>query len=312
MQGEVRPKVDSVHALKDLLGNLLLLTIIVALLMTQNLAGYLVSQLLLGVVITRSLFLMHECAHGLQSKNKIFTATLGNFYGLFCLLPYPAWRLLHLKHHTYAGIRGMDPLLVITTSNSPILKSGLISKTLGFLWRIGFPYIELIRSLGYVFSPVIILKKTKDRNLFLKALASIIFVMLFWKTASTLFPEIVNLKTFVPGFFVYLLLNELVSLPQHMDMPSAESSKGVFPLWEHPTVTRSVALPRIIDRHVFLNFNLHTEHHVFPKLPWRQLTLAQVILKKDMGETYPEASWDWSFKKRKGKFSDIIKLKDLP
>lgn len=312
LQGEVKPKVSSAHALMDLGANLLMLAVFLLLLSTHEIFGYLLSQLVLGVVILRSLFLMHECAHGLQSKNKWLTSALGNFYGIFCLLPYPAWRLLHLKHHTYAGIRGMDPLLVITNTNSPILKSKVISKTLGFLWGMGFPYIELIRSMGYVLSPLIILKKHKDRKLFVRALSAVVFIVSFWTLAHKFFPEFINLKNLVPGFFIYLLLNELVSIPQHMDMPSAEASYGVFPLWEHPKVTRSVFLPQLIDRHVFLYFNLHTEHHVFPKLPWRQLQKAQSILKKDLGTNYPEANWDWSLKKRKGKFSDIIKLKDLP
>lgn len=312
LQRELKPQLSFLNACMDVTINLALMVLFVLLVSNDSLAGFIFSQIVLGILITRSLFLMHESAHGVLSHHKLFNNAAGYFFGIFCFLPFPAWRFLHLKHHTFAGVREVDPLLVISVNkkSGPIL--GFIRKCLLVLWKIGFPFVELIRSVGYMLSPLIIYKKTSDRSLITKSFLSALIIVGFWIGGHALWPEIIQLKTILPGVFIYLMLNELVSLPQHLELPSVDKSFGSFPLWQHSIVTRSVLFPKHIARHLLLNFNLHTEHHVFPMLPWRQLPDARERLKEVLGTDYQQASWTWSLHKRQGPFSLLLELKDLP
>jgi acyl-lipid omega-6 desaturase (Delta-12 desaturase) len=307
---ELAPRFSMFHNLSDALANLAIFLSFGYLISLKTWPTFLLGQLLLGILITRSLFLMHECAHDTFSSNGRVNRLFGLWFGIFCFIPFPVWKFLHLKHHTYAGIREMDPLLVISAPKKASGVRKLIKTSVSFLWSIGFPIIELIRSIGYALSPIFIYMKTKDRKLILLSIFSALLVIAFWVGAHRLFPEIINFSTILPGVFLYLVINELVSLPQHLEMPSAEKSKGVYPIWEHAEVTRSVHVPSFIERHLFLNFNLHTEHHIFPKLPWRQLTEAQIFLRKELGDSYKLVPLSWSLRKRRSPFSELIALRE--
>ena len=62
-----------------------------------------------------------------------------------------------------------------------------------------------------------------------------------------------------------------------MDMPTLDprSPKQRLNLWEQQATTRSCRYPGILSELLVLNFNLHTEHHLFPALPWFRLKASQ-------------------------------------
>jgi omega-6 fatty acid desaturase (delta-12 desaturase) len=308
LQRDLRPEFKIHHPLIDLCVSLLMVALFCYLVTIPEILPYVIAQILLGFIILRSLFLMHECAHGAAFKNAKLNMLVGNIHGVLCFLPFPAWRYTHLKHHTYSGVRGMDPLLLISSASK---RPRAMSFVTSLLWKIGFPLVELIRAVGYLLSPLIIQKKTKDRALFMKSLFSIILLMGFWVWAAKTFPEFVNVQTFLPGILIYFILNELISLPQHLDMPSREQTEGSFQLWDHSQVTRSVGIYPFLARHLFLNFNLHTEHHIFPKLPWRQLPAARDVLVSKLEGSYKEAKWDWSLTNRQKSLKDLLALQDF-
>jgi fatty acid desaturase len=78
---------------------------------------------------------------------------------------------------------------------------------------------------------------------------------------------------FGPMLLVYFVTFEMVNLPQH---------GGIFPHLsaDHPTsippheqdaITRSAPMPGLLGTLFCYNFNLHTEHHLFPTVPWYRL-----------------------------------------
>ena len=77
-----------------------------------------------------------------------------------------------------------------------------------------------------------------------------------WATLSRLWPS----------FVIYLVGVELVIFPHHLDMPTVDpqSDKQRLYVWEQQATTRSCRYPGILSELLVLNFNLHTEHHLFP------------------------------------------------
>lgn len=308
LQRELRPDFKIHHPLIDLLFSLIMAATFLYLISIPAILPYVLSQLLLGLLILRSLFLMHECAHGTAFREPKMNVLLGHIHGLLCFLPFSAWRHTHLKHHAFSGVRGMDPLLIVTNgSGRPKIFRALLS----VLWKMGFPFIEFVRAIGYLLSPIMIQRKTKDRVLLIKCICSLALLMGFWGVMISSYPEIVNVQNLLPGVLIYFLMNELISLPQHLDMPSREKEEGSLHVWDHAKVTRSVGIYPFLARHLFLNFNLHTEHHIFPRLPWRQLPAAREALKFHLSESYQEAHWDWSLTSRQKSLGELLELRDF-
>jgi fatty acid desaturase len=82
---------------------------------------------------------------------------------------------------------------------------------------------------------------------------------------------------------------------------------GKLPLWEQYRATRSCYYPPGISELLVLNFNFHTEHHLFPDLPWYRLRDARASLRAMLGERYQEAiGIAWNIQNRGRDLDSII------
>jgi fatty acid desaturase len=60
-----------------------------------------------------------------------------------------------------------------------------------------------------------------------------------------------------------------------------------------------------------LNFNLHTEHHLFPNLPWHQLERARDLVRAASTEYQECNSLAWTIANRRRDVLDVF-LQDCP
>jgi len=118
-----------------------------------------------------------------------------------------------------------------------------------------------------------------------------------------------------PSFVIYLVGVELVNFPHHLDMPTVDpqSSKQRLYVWEQQATTRSCRYPGILSELLVLNFNLHTEHHLFPALPWFRLKHARELIKPALQPGYNEVHGiGWNYVMRTGDLDHIVQPNYIP
>jgi omega-6 fatty acid desaturase (delta-12 desaturase) len=207
----------------------------------------------LSIFYFRSFSMMHECVHYASSTSRRHNDIIGNIYGVFCFLPFRSWRDVHLNHHMWTGNVEKDP-------SSRILfefkKAGY--KTARYViwsWKNWVPVLGFLQH-------VVFWKATRSKSeLFFVALS----VLLLGFTATKL-----GVGTTLVGLVIYLYMVEIINFPHHLGMPQFEGDAR-FPADAQAQFTRSCVYPKWFAHHVLLNFNLHTEHHLFPAHPWYAL-----------------------------------------
>jgi acyl-lipid omega-6 desaturase (Delta-12 desaturase) len=277
-----------------------LLWAIVLLLRDPSLFGYVISQCLLAVVMFHSFSLLHECGHGSASRSRAFNTVLGHYASLFCFIPYYPWKYIHQQHHVWAGNLEKDPVLKslrrFRDQGTPVLARAS--------WRSWIPAGALLQHIVYLSYPLQMLRDREARGRLLRCLASVAwmlvgYVLLFW-----LAPELMRARNWAVAVVVFLIAEELVNLPHHVDMPTFEVK---LPLWEQYRATRSCYYPGGISEMFVLNFNFHTEHHLFPSLPWYRLRQARRLLKPALEQTYTEAvGIAWNVRNRRRDLDAIV------
>jgi fatty acid desaturase len=228
-------------------------------------------QVLLGTSLYRMFVILHECGHGTLFRSRRVNTLVGTLVSPFCLMPYFPWRSIHFLHHKWVGVIDKDP------TQAHLLKLRALSSTRKLVFRVFWkcflpvPYIKYILDVFWR-HPFRQLRKG-DRGDGWRGVFSVF---------ACLAPHVVLLAClgparyavwFGPMLLVYFMIFEMVNLPQH---------GGLFPYLstDHPTsippqeqdeITRSAHMPGFVGALFCYNFNLHTEHHLFPKVPWYRL-----------------------------------------
>jgi acyl-lipid omega-6 desaturase (Delta-12 desaturase) len=203
--------------------------------------------------VFRAFGMMHECVHCLAHRERWVNDAMGEIYGIFCFLPFSAWRRLHLDHHKWTGNVERDPSMKILLNFEH--NGFTVSKIVATSWRRWIPLLGFMQH-------VVFWKGTKSRKEYLFLIGSLAYL---GGITYLLGPTTVAL-----GILIYLYLVEIVNFPHHLEMVQWGGA-AKFPLHEQYQFTRSCVYPRWLAHYVFLNFNLHTEHHLFPGHPWYQL-----------------------------------------
>ena len=118
-----------------------------------------------------------------------------------------------------------------------------------------------------------------------------------------------------PSFVIYLVGVELVNFPHHLDMPTVDpqSPRQRLYVWEQQATTRSCRYPGILSELLVLNFNLHTEHHLFPALPWFRLQQVRKLIKPVLTPGYNEVHGiGWNYDMRTGDLDHIVEPNYIP
>lgn len=243
----------------------------------------------------RQFSILHESVHGLSHPNGKMNNLFGLIAGTFCLTPFAVWKMAHLKHHYWTGNLEQDPTFAIlkTFDQSSPFKKKLIEAT----WKMGFPFLAALQHLGFwLFG----LKNAKSAEVAVSLIVPTMFYGLAFSQMSWL-----NLTFTSVGILIYFRIYEDMIIPQHVGLYSDDEPDHHPPAWDQIPITRSWYLHPFIEKYVALNMNYHTEHHLFPDLPWHQLDQAHKLLRAE-NELNIVSFFEWMKAQRQRTFAEVI------
>jgi len=228
---------------------------ILALLITLKVALWPFLMLPLGILLVFLFTLLHETAHNTAFKTPQLNLGIGMLCGLVLFLP-PLWfQYFHWAHHRYTQLPGKDPELA---SPKPSTATQYMRHITGIpIW---INHITTLVTLAAGTRSDDYLPTGKRKSAQRQALAMCIFyvviVLISFATGSAilLFIWLIPLLLGQPFLRVYLLA-EHGACPQIEDM--FQNTRTTFTNW--------------IVRLFAWNMPYHTEHHVYPNVPFHRL-----------------------------------------
>jgi fatty acid desaturase len=243
--------------------------------------AFLLAQPIFATVFFRSFGLLHEAGHGNCSSKRWLNDLTGHWASILCFTPFLPWRDLHQKHHVWAGNAARDP----TMRNLKVWReAGKVPWLVRFGWRSWIPLAALAQHVVFWSYPFRLVRE--DRSKLLPSAFSVLLLPAAYAAAYLAAPALFHPANFAPAFLIYLVAEELVNIPHHVDLCTFD---GRLPLWAQAAATRSCYYPVGLSEFFVLNFNFHTEHHFFPSLPWYRLRRARPLVKAALGNAYHEA-----------------------
>lgn len=258
-------------------------------------------QVLGGVSLFRWFVILHECGHKTLFRGVRLNTMIGHLASVFCLVPYIPWRNIHMQHHRWVGVIDKDP------TQKHLLKLEKASETQNRLfrivWKLWLP-IPFAKFLFEVFwgYPLVCVREGRSKDAW-KGAGSV-FVCLVSHLA---FIGLLGLETwamlFLPMLVVFYFLIENMNLPQHSELFPylSETHPDPVPFHAQDEITRSTHLPDWLSTALALNFNRHTEHHMFATAPWYSLNKIRRRLLRE-GYEFPHevefAHFMWELRQR--------------
>ncbi len=268
---------------------------------TASVGCHLLAAPLLAILMFRNFSFMHESVHSVNSKNSFLNSALGLLAGSICFLPFAPWKKVHLEHHYWSGNVEKDSVMALIDI-IPRMSKG-IRAALDFCWKIWFPLIALLQyTVFWVLCTKQYLKNPKSGE----QLLNIVLPPAFWLTLISLMPGTFLWQSLLPGLVFYLMTVEVVNLPHHLELPQFRGDTRL-PLWQQHLTSRSCVYPRWVTHLIVLNFNYHTEHHLFPDAPWYYLDKIHADLKRSLqGDLNTDPQFAWIIKNRKMPFENVL------
>jgi fatty acid desaturase len=116
----------------------------------------------------------------------------------------------------------------------------------------------------------------------------------------------------LPSVLGYLALVEAVNFPHHLGLPRISGERSLM-LWQQYKVSRTCIYRSWFCKYVLLNFNYHSEHHMFPSLPWRELPRAYRLVQEMRPSDYNSHNGHvWILQNRRLDLTDVIGSTSLP
>lgn len=243
-------------------------------------------QIVLATSLYRLFVILHECGHGTLFQKRVSNTLVGSFVSPLCLLPYVPWRNIHFLHHKWVGVIDKDP------TQAELLKlerlSGIERLLFRVFWKlmIPVPFMKFVIDCFWKY-PLNEWRAGRSRHLLTGALSILVAGVPHGVLLSVIGPRL-YLTRFGPAIVLYYVIFELVNLVQHSGLFPylSDSHPNAIPLREQDSITRSSRVPRWLGFVLFYNFNLHSEHHLFPMLPWYALPQATQPLREAADADY--------------------------
>ncbi|SHI42189.1 Fatty acid desaturase [Shimia gijangensis] len=219
-----------------------------------------------GVTIVFLFTLEHEATHKTPFANETLNEWVGRSCGLLIVLPFEWFRYFHLAHHRFTNIADKDPELAGDQSHYDAWGP--------FLWHVsGVPYWgSMLRQVlvnaagradaGYL--PERAKPRIEREARWVLAIYVLALISLIW-TPVLLWVWIVPLLLGQPFLRLYLMA-EHGRCPQVANM--LDNSRTTY--------TNAVV------RFLAWNMPYHTEHHVFPSVPFYQLPELNRLIQQDL------------------------------
>lgn len=258
------------------------------------------SALSLSLFYFRSFSMMHEAVHGCLHQSRRLNDLAGLLFGAFCFLPFAQWREIHLFHHQWAGNVEKDPVmkLVLEFRKPPTRMRAFLST----LWRSWFPILALLQYQVFWLECASRFWKAKRG---LDSL-SMVLPLLLWAAVIAAAGWPVAVFVILPSALLYFALVEVINFPHHMNLPQYEGETKLS-IWEQYKISRSCIYPKLFSHFVLLNFNYHTEHHLFPTLPWYRLNALSERLRRELPGYNFTLGNDWILENRGKSLEDVSK-----
>lgn len=281
------------------------------LLQAHTLPAFLASQILLTVFYFHHFALLHEAGHGNVHRKRWVNTAVGHYASVFCFMPYYPWKMIHQEHHVWTGNIDRDP----TMANLRRMRERRsVSWIVRFAWRSWVPLAALLQHFVFWLYPLTMWNSRKmTRRAFLQSAFSVGWLVVAYIALCKAFPQWINLHNLWLSFVLYLIMTELVNLPHHVMVPTFHTTPARNRLhpWEQHITTRTCFYPYGLSL-LTLNFNLHTEHHYFPTLPWYRLWSARSLLRPMLSGEYNEViGINWNLENRSRSAADIV-LPEVP
>jgi fatty acid desaturase len=278
-----------------------LLASCVVLLRRPDWASAAIAQVLLVVVFFNGFSILHECGHGSAFKSTALNTLVGHLCSTFCFIPYYPWKYIHQQHHAWTGNIDRDPVLRSLrrwrdTQVPPLVRAS---------WRTWVPLGAILQHVVFLTYPYQMLRSGElTRGKAIRVAVSIAWMGFSYALFHWLAPDIVRFSKLGPALFLFVVAEELVNTPHHADVAGFDHK---LPVWEQYRASRSCYYPRGVSELFVLNFNFHTEHHLFPKLPWFRLRYARSLVKQRLASRYHEAiGLTWNVENRRTSIQAIV------
>jgi omega-6 fatty acid desaturase (delta-12 desaturase) len=274
------------------------------LLSQQTLLTYCLAQPLFAVVFLHAFLILHEAGHNACAPSSWMNVIMGHVASIFCCMPFYSWKYIHAEHHKWTGHLEKDPVF-------ELLKQAKIKRKLPLImhigWRSFLPIGVLFLHLVYWSYPLkLLLNKKMNKTIFRNCAISVALLPLAYYLLHAVAPSLFNIANFAPSIFLYGILWELLSTPQHIGLPSTLHRPN---LQDHANTTRSTHFPAWLEKYLFLNFGLHVEHHFFPALPWHELKKAQTLIAPLLQSNYKLVEGGiWNIQTRKQNMESFLQL----
>lgn len=255
---------------------------------------------LLAILMFRNFSLMHDATHNAISDNKRINDFVGLWSGGISMLPFQAWKNVHLQHHFWSGNLHKDPVMALRLSlpKAPAFTQSLVR----FTWKAWIPFLALLQYV--LFWKLAAQYALKSHSI--KEYVGLILPILSWTALFYIAPQGFIYTTFLPALTLYLIAVEVVNFPHHLGLPHLEHEQRE-PAWEQHKTARTCIYPRWLAHHVVLNFNYHVEHHMFPDAPWYCLEDINKALQGTLGkEQNVDTLFAWTKENRPLDIMDVI------
>lgn len=227
-------------------------------------------QIWLAMGIFRAFVLVHECGHGALFATRRYNRIFGRLFGIICLIPADNWRIAHFQHHIWVGVVDKDP------TSAGVLEVQKYSKGLRrislVLWKLRIP----LAAIGGVFRgfwmfPMAQAREGNAKNVNIGWMSNIITITP-WIACLVLWGWGPLLTTIGPALVIYYVWFECINLTHHGGLYTliSDTHPEPVPLYQQAQHCRSARLPEWLSLVTCYHFNLHTEHHLFPTIPWHR------------------------------------------
>lgn len=234
-----------------------------ALVATRHPAGLVVGLVVLGLMYAHVAELQHETLHGLGFRNRRLNEAAGVVLGIPMLVSFSAYQASHLRHHRYLGTERntefFDYGLQYGEAGVPLRRA----KALAVRFLMPHHYRQFATSVRRALRRQDIPGETaavsrrirRDHLIIAGALAAA-------AALAVLGQPLVLVAWLVPLAVVTCPVHALIELPEHYWCRTDERDPFVN--------TRTVRTHPAVRWFVNAN-NLHVEHHLMPRLPFRCL-----------------------------------------
>lgn len=246
----------------------------------------------LGSVVTavamhHAYLIVHECGHGTFFTSRLANDVVGHLASVLSLLPYFARQEEHAQHHRLTGsFEEPSTKRALNTFND---FNPRVLVLMQLCWRARLPLFTFNEYL-LLWRLSVIDGSSRNRRWFRTARFSAAFTMLVLGVALGLSGGTWLVRLLL-ATMIFLALIEYFNLPHHIESEIRERPTPV-PLWEQWSSSRSCSPMPLVGSALFLNFNYHVAHHLFPDVAWHQLGEAHAVLAAEY-PAFDELKSEW-------------------